>query len=204
MANEFPYMMSVTNLPAILAKIRSAATPPKFTHEFLKANLGFNSSNDRAVIKLLKEMGFLTSEGTPTDLYNQYRGANSGVALATGIRKAYATLFLSDERAYERSGTELLGIVRNASGAGDAVARKIATTFKSLASTAAWTEQSPPGPPNNNTEETASGGAESENAATVDTSSFLRLHHDVHLHLPPTSDVSVYRAIFQAVKSELM
>ena len=32
----------------------------------------------------------------------------------------------------------------------------------------------------------------------------LTLSHDIHLHLPPTSDVSVYRAIFQAMKSELM
>jgi hypothetical protein len=32
----------------------------------------------------------------------------------------------------------------------------------------------------------------------------FELHHDIHIHLPPTNDVSVYRAIFQAIKAELM
>lgn len=32
----------------------------------------------------------------------------------------------------------------------------------------------------------------------------FELHHDVHIHLPATNDVSVYRAIFQAIKAELM
>jgi len=63
-------MPSVTNVPAILEKIKSAATPPRFTHEFLKSNLGFSSSNDRTIIKVLKQLGFLDSNSVPTALYN--------------------------------------------------------------------------------------------------------------------------------------
>jgi hypothetical protein len=37
-----------------------------------------------------------------------------------------------------------------------------------------------------------------------DSGAAFRLHHDIHIHLPPTSDVAVYRAIFQAMKSELV
>lgn len=69
-----PYMMGVGNVPDILAKIRSAGTPPKFTHEFLKSNLGFASSTDRGVIKVLKALRFLAPDSTPLPRYNESEG----------------------------------------------------------------------------------------------------------------------------------
>jgi hypothetical protein len=80
-------------IPSILDRIRSAATPPRFTHEFLKSNLGFSSSNDRAVIKVLKQLGFLTSDGTPTPRYNDYRGPDGGRVLAEGLRDGWLRCF---------------------------------------------------------------------------------------------------------------
>lgn len=207
MPAELSYMPTVTNVPRILEKIQSAATPPKFTNEFLKTNLGFGSSNDRSVIKVLKSMGFLSSDGTPTALYNEFRGSNSGRALAKGVRHGYSPLFLSDERIFEKSGTDLLGIVKNTSGAGDAVAKKIATTFKAFSEKADWSEVGPESgvaAPIESESETEELGA-SDPAPPRDVAvSAIRLHHDIHIHLPPTSDVSVYRAIFQAMKSELI
>jgi hypothetical protein len=211
MAADLAYMLSVTNVPKILEKIRSAATPPKFTNEFLKTNLGFGASNDRSVIRVLKAMGMLTADGTPTDLYNDFRGPEPGKALAKGLRKAYAPLFLSDERIYDKSGGELLGIVKNTSGAGDSVAQKISSTFKAFGTGADWTasgEAAPevPSPAESEPEpdrEVRQPNPSSDSEPTEQAGVF-RLHHDIHIHLPPTSDVSVYRAIFQAMKSELV
>lgn len=208
MAADLPYMPSVTNVSKILDRIKEAATPPKFTHEFLKANLGFGASNDRSVIKVLKAMGFLTADGTPTAAYNEFRGTNSGAAIADGLRKAYSPLFLSDERVYAKSGAELQGLVKNASGAGDAVAKKIATTFRAFADRADW-DASPTTPTSAEGDELVSDAPIPDLASTPGVQAptgpaAFRLHHDIHIHLPPTSDVSVYRAIFQAMKSELM
>lgn len=211
MPADLPYMPSVTNVPKILARIKEAATPPKFTNEFLKTNLGFASSNDRSVIKVLKAMGFLSADGTPTPAYNDYRGSRSGTALASGVRRAYAPLFLSDENANAKTGTELLGIVKNTSGAGDAVAKKISTTFKAFADRADWTDDSTiPEPLYDHkveaadTDDTVRQVPSSAASNDLPAGNSFRLHHDIHLHLPPTSDVSVYRAIFQAMKSELI
>ena len=207
MPSELPYMPSVTNVPKILEKIRSAATPPRFTHDFLKSNLGFGGSNDRSVIKILKQLDFLADDGTPKDRYNQFRGHDGKAALAAGLRSGWAPLFLSDERIYERAGTELLGIVKNVTGTGDAVAKKIATTFKAFADQADWSAPSPTEKvaPDEEAAPDAPGAANANNSdAPVLSNGTFRLHHDIHLHLPPTSDVSVYRAIFQAMKSELM
>jgi hypothetical protein len=50
----------------------------------------------------------------------------------------------------------------------------------------------------------ASGSQQAPAGVAVQPAGALTLSHDIHLHLPPTSDVAVYRAIFQAMKSELM
>jgi len=203
MATELPYMHSATNLSGILDRIRSAATPPKFTHEFLKSNLGFGSSNDRSVIKVLKQLKFLTADAVPTERYNAYRGHSSGRPIADGLREGWGPLFLSDERVYEKSGTELEGIVKNVTGSGDAVAKKVAKTFKTLAEKADWTESSDESQLADS-DETSVDSRPSEDEASSTSAGALRLHHDIHLHLPPTSDVGVYRAIFKAMKSELL
>ena len=60
---DFPYLTGVGRIGDIFEKIRNARTPPKFTLEFLKTNLGFQSSTDRAIIPVLKNLGFLGSDG---------------------------------------------------------------------------------------------------------------------------------------------
>lgn len=81
MATAPPYMASVKNLPAILLRIREAGAPPRFSNEFLKNSLGFASSNDRGVIAVLKQLGFLTSDGAPTQRYNEFRADTAGAVL---------------------------------------------------------------------------------------------------------------------------
>lgn len=198
MAGEIPYMASAKNLPAILDKIKAAGTPPKFTHDFLKANLGFPSSNDRSVVGVLKALGFLSADGVPTARYNEFRNdALSGAAMAAGLREGWADVFLSDERAYEKSTSQLTELFKNVTGKGEAVAVKMATTFKALTSKADWkaTAKAPadlePSVP--------------EEGPEVDAERLgVSLHHDVHIHLPPTTDVAVYTAIFRAIRNELL
>jgi len=127
--------------------------------------------------------------------------------MATGLRAGWGSLFLSDEKVYDRSGAELLSIVKNVTGSGDAVAKKISTTFRALADKATWEGDFPElEQPNENERGTSEATTETQavSAPGPTSTGTLRLHHDIHLHLPPTSDVGVYRAIFQAMKSELM
>ena len=206
MAKNFAYMTSTKNLAQILSKIKGAGTPPRFTHEFLKSNLGFPSSNDRTVIGVLKSLGFLAPDSSPTDRYNEFRdGTRSGAVLATGMREGWADIFLSDQRAYERSSAQLIELFKGVAGVGDAVAQKMATTFKVLASQADWkapVEVGAKATPSKATEALAETATVTP-AAPADRSGLV-LHHDIHLHLPPTSDVAVYTAIFRALRSELL
>jgi Family of unknown function (DUF5343) len=201
-----PYMSSVKNVPGIFAKIKGAGTPPKFTTEFLRANLGFPSSNDRTVIRVLKALGFLSPDSVPTARYNEFRDVSgSGRAIAAGLREGWSEVFLSNRTANYLSATQLTELFKNVTGAGEAVAVKMATTFKALASLTAasdWVEATPSAlePALESPDAAAPAGG----AATVPPPSGpLLLHHDIHIHLPATSDVSVYTAIFRAIRSEL-
>ena len=65
-------MTSTKNLHPIMKKIVDGTAPPKFTVAHLKG-LGFKSSNDQGIIPVLKDLKFLTADGTPTQRYHDYR-----------------------------------------------------------------------------------------------------------------------------------
>ncbi len=205
---ELPYMMAVGNIGPILDRIQEAGTPPKFTHEFMKNSLGFRSSSDRGIVKVLRQLGFLSSDATPTARYNRFRSKSSGGAvLAEGLREGWAEIFLADQRAHEKSSSQLAETFKGVTGAGDASAAKMAQTFKTLASRADWSASAPHAAASSDeapalVERPASQPASNNGAADIDRSR-LRLHHDIHIHLPATSDVAVYTAIFRALREEL-
>jgi hypothetical protein len=57
MAVPSAYLTTTKNAAAILAAMQRAGVPERFTFEFLK-QLGFGSSSDRAMIAVLKALGF--------------------------------------------------------------------------------------------------------------------------------------------------
>jgi hypothetical protein len=205
MATDYPYMVSAKNLPAILTKIKDAGTPPRFTSEFIKTHLGFPSSNDRTLVGVLKRLGFLTADGTPTDRYNAFRGdeKKSAMAMAEGLRDGWSDVFLADQKANTRTASELKQLFKSVTGKGDAVALKMATTFKVLAAAADWAAAPPPSPPLA-AEDLQPPAPPAPKPPPPSGGANVLLHHDVHVHLPATSDVAVYTAIFRALKAELL
>ena len=209
MAVDFPYTLAYSRLPDIFASIETAGTPPKFNNEFLKSSLGYSSSNDRAIISILKALGFITSGGEPTQRYNDFKGHDGGRAVAAGLREGWAQLFLADREIYKRPVGDIQKRVITITGANDTLANRVASTFAKLCEIADWsgsepTKQDEPkdvDAAGANGQAVEDGGAGRAGQATGAGS--LQLHHDIHIHLPATSDATVYRAIFQAIKSEL-
>jgi hypothetical protein len=201
------YMTTVKNLAAIFGAVREAGVPERFTHQFLK-ELGFTSSADRSVIPLMKSLRFLDESGVPTDRYKQFRDpAIGGAVMADALRDAYGDLFQINEAAQTLTATGLKGAFKRISGKGDAVAEKMATTFKALAGLADWSSAG------------AAAAAKTGQAAPVKPSppeddpprdepgrvriAASALHHDIHVHLPTTTDVKVYDAIFRSLRDNL-
>src|SRR5260370_11941323 len=90
---EFPYSPHPTRIKPFLEHVQSAGVPDKVTLRYLE-KVGFTSKNDRYLMTILKFLGFLDSNGTPTRLWQAYRNRSSGrTTLANALRQAYSDLF---------------------------------------------------------------------------------------------------------------
>jgi len=96
MAASLPYLSSNKNVEALFSTIQSAKVPDRFTQEFLATTIGLKGTNDRGMIPLLRNLGFLDQSGSPTAAYRQLKNKESAKgAIAKGIKIAYAPLFES-------------------------------------------------------------------------------------------------------------
>src|SRR4051812_6099838 len=101
MALPTSYLTTSKNLEGMLNAIKTAQAPPKFTQAFLEG-LGFKSSSDRLMIGVLKELGFLTASGEPTERYFQYLDqTRSDEVLAEAIQEAYSDLYQLNRQAHQ-------------------------------------------------------------------------------------------------------
>jgi hypothetical protein len=209
--SEVPYMPSVTNLSKILDAIQRAGAPDAFGLDFLK-NLGFTSSNDRAAIKLLKFLGFLETSGKPTKEYKEFMDQNRAKAvLAVRLRKAYDDLFLSDKQAQSQSVGRLKGWFKTKTGSGDAVAEKMATTFKSLATYADFSQDGTVPEPSVTMPSTPQSAPEGTGDVVIPKADNglgaippgLGFVYRIEIHLPDTTNIETYRSIFRAIREEL-
>src|SRR5439155_11312787 len=112
--------------------------PPRFTNEFIKS-LGYTSSNERAVIGVLKALGFLDQSGVPTERYRRFRNKKDApYVLAEAIREAYSDVFLAHEHAETLPLDRVKGILATRTDKGDSVIDKMAGTFRALVNVAKW------------------------------------------------------------------
>jgi hypothetical protein len=197
------YLTTSKNLAKILASVQNAQAPKQFTTRFL-ASLGFPSAADRLVIGVLKSIGFLTPEGTPTKRYFEYLDQTQAKrVLAEGVREAYADLFQINTKANELSNTELKNKLKTLTQGqvGDAVLDKMVMTFKSLSQHADFTAISQSLerdiPKISEVSTTSSGDRK---GASLNLGGLV---YNIQLVLPSDRDQAVYDALFRSLKEHL-
>ncbi len=211
MAIPESYVSNVGNLSKFLEEIRTAGVPERVTFEFLKT-LGFKGSNNRPIISVLKGIGFLDANGTPTQAYRSFRDPNLGPkVLAHSLRTAYADIYMANTRAHDLSIDKLKGIIATKTSKGDVVVRLIASTFKALTKLADFSEQA------DETENQSNTPAEKlKPVSDIGNNDALPLHplrpsagvagfhYNIQIHLPTTTDITVYNAIFKSLREHLL
>lgn len=98
---------------------------------------------------------------------------------------------------------ELKGIFARLSDRGDTVNQKMASTFKVLSELADFSGVPPPPkevpvPPDGQKQT----GKEIQETLSKAPTEFV-MHHDVHIHLPISTDIAVYDAIFLSIREHL-
>ena len=90
MQTKLPYVVQRGSIKKILAKIKDAKTPDRFTTDFLDTKLGFRGGNFRQFIPLAKKLSLLNSDGTPTELYKAFRNpVQSKASIAEALKNGY-------------------------------------------------------------------------------------------------------------------
>lgn len=204
MSVPMSYLTSTKNLGKILASVQNAQAPKQFSTRFL-ASLGYPSVNDRLVIGVLKSLGFLTSEGTPTKRYFEYLDqTQSKRVLAEGIREAYGDLFQINRKANELSNTEVKNKLKTLTQGqvSTAVLDKMASTFKALAQHADFAALPTAERETEKTDE--AGAAETKDTTEPGKVNLGGLVYNIQLILPADRDQSVYDALFRSLKEHLL
>jgi len=201
-----PYMPSVKNLSAILEKVQHAAVPEAFGHDFLR-DLGFTSSNDRSIIKIFKYLGLLDSSGRPQSAYRDFVDhTKTKRILAERVRASFDDLYVSNKKAHEMSVGDLKGWFKSKTGKGEAVAEKMATTFKKLASNADFsavrTTDTKPKTPKDEKTKDEKPEEDGKRKTDAEVGKFGMVYR-FEIHLPDTQNVDTFRAIFKAMREEL-
>lgn len=208
MAIPEAYVTVPGNLARFLEAIQSAGVPSRVTFEFLKT-LGLKSSNDRPIITVMKAIGFLDSNGSPTDLYKRYRNKVQGPrVLAEALREAYADLFMANTKAHELTPEKLKGIVATKTDKGERVVKEIVATFKALCKVADFSgpteQEEEQAPKAESTGLNESGPTEEREERPRTHARGTTFHYNIQIHLPTTTDISVYNAIFKSLREQLL
>jgi hypothetical protein len=107
-----PYLASPGSIKTGLERIRTAATPERVTGDFITTKLQIKGGTGLALIPFLKKIGFVGSDGSPTELYKRFRNPTIGAtAAADAIKIGYRPLKEINEYFYELSDPDLLNLI---------------------------------------------------------------------------------------------
>lgn len=204
MALTTSYLTSVKNLESIINSVVNAKAPDRFTNKFLE-DLDFKSSNDRLVIGIFKALGLIDDSGQPLKRYYEMLDqTRTGEILAIGIQEAYEDLFNLRKDAQNLSNDEIKNKLRTLTQGqkSDDVISKMSSTFRALCDLADWSKPVPPKTPNpiEPNDDLPDETGEKEKLQAPE----MNLHYNIQIHLPETTNMAVYDAIFQSLKKHLL
>jgi hypothetical protein len=203
-----PYVNGHGGIPKLFAKIKEAAIPAKFTQDFVNTVLDLKSSSYRAMIPLLKRLGFIDVANVPTQAYRDIRDESlSGAVMAERLRDAYRALFSANEYAYKLDKKELLAKLKSLLGAADDDANLpyVVGTFLELSKLAKWDATVPKAKKEVQEASTEKGPDAAPDFVRKESASRnLGLSYTINLNLPATTEIEVFNAIFKSLRENLL
>lgn len=204
--NYPPYMNATGNISKILEKIKVAATPTRFTQDYLSAELKFPGGGAKAFIPFAKKLGLLNSDGTPTELYKQFRNKRSSkAAMAEAIKKGYSQLYTANEYAHSLGRADLEGLILEVTGV-EKTNKTLPVIVKSFEALKEYADFDAELGESDEADTSKRGKREAEDTSVskeVDDVS-VSLAYTINLVLPKTEDAAIYNAIFRSLRENLL
>lgn len=208
MALSTAYLITNRNLESVINSVISAKAPERLTNKFLE-DLGFSSSNDRLYVGVFKALGLIDDSGQPTQRYFEFIDqSQTGKILAQGIEEAYEDLFNLRKDAQNLTNDEVKNKLKTLTQGqkSDKVIGLMASTFKALCGLANWDKKATKGdePTVISRHEQPQQATHLREAEPTDNTKGMNLHYNIQVHLPETTNMAVYDAIFQSLKKHLL
>ncbi|KAA6406023.1 hypothetical protein DPQ22_01770 [Candidatus Tokpelaia sp.] len=184
--------------------------PEKVSLDFVKTILKIPGGSGNQMSTFLKKINFVTSDGSPTNLYKKFRNdSTSGQALAEAVRYAYAPLYVRNEFMHELSDDKLLGLIVEETGLAkdDNPVKLTFACLKDLIKGANFESENIDSLPSMYVPERIEASDFMSRKSTVSSPSAnidLRLGYTINLNLPATADSAVFNAIFKSLKENLL
>lgn len=209
MALTNSYLTSTKNLESIINSVVNARAPERFTNKFLE-DLGYKSSNDRLIAGMFKALGLLDENGQPLSRYYEFLDQTQTFRiLAIGIEEAYEDLFNLRKDAQNMTNDEVKNKLKTLTQGqkSDKVLSLMAMTFRALCDLADWSEDVKEKKVESKVEvvgDTPITRSQKEPISVNVPPSNMNLHYNIQIHLPETTNMAVYDAIFQSLKKHLL
>lgn len=206
---SLPYLASPGSIKTCLERIKTAATPDRVTRDFVSTKLQIKGGTGTAIIPYLKKIGFVASDGSPTDIYKRFRNhATAGAAAAEAIKIGYRELGQANEYFYDLNDKDLLALIVQVTGAEaeSQIAKLTLSTLKTVKAFAKFNAEA-------SVEADEPNGVQKDEAGQLPrmlpvevpgNRVGLNLSYTINLNLPATSDQAVFNAIFRSLKEHLL
>jgi len=215
MSENLPYSTSVGTLEKLLEKIKTASVPERFTQDFVSTKLAMKGGKAMACIPFLKKMGFVASDGTPTDLYKEFRNQKkSRLAVGKAFRKLYQRLYEMNEYVHDATDAEVLGlIVECTGGVKDSSTTKFTLyTLNMLRKISDFDIEETPDfeengsvvLPNFSAIQSVGSLPQMPSNQAPPSGKAINLSYTINLNLPATKDIEVFNAIFKSLKEHIL
>ena len=201
-----PYTATHKRLGDALRALIDAERPPKFNEDFLGTVLKIRGGSGRPIPPILKRVGLLNPDNSPTELYSKFKSDSSrpGAALQA-LKNGFGEIFKRSEYAHRESDEKIRDIVVEITGLTktDGIVASILGTFnafreyaKGVSATAEKERKDVPDPRHL--------GVRDSEQPTPSASAKFSLVNTINVVLPETTDVQVYNAIFRSIRENLM
>lgn len=133
--NEYLYVTALGKFKEFVnTTVHKEKVPSKVDEEWL-TKVGFvDTKNDKRFIPILKELGFISDDGSPTQVYSDYRDKDkSKDVMMKALKDAYADLFSTYEDPFRQSNEDISNFIKSKKNYSQKVANLATRTFKTLA-----------------------------------------------------------------------
>ena len=209
-AGNFSYTNTPKKFKETLDALIVAERPERFNRDFIEAVLNVKGGSVTGFPPIMKRIGFLSSEGVPTELYDKFRSgtARSGAAFE-GLKAGFGELFRRNAYAHKLPEAkikdmlvEITGRARNDEnisaiyGTFDAIRQFVSEDAGSTVAQAAQVNVDNSAPHSIDLSDNTNDSR--ENARS------WGLSYQINVVLPETSDISVFNAIFKSLRDNLL